>query len=261
VAPDSIAVTSEAHSRVLVWVDVDHIGGWKPLRKVPTLADTLRAKVINVDCGLLSPLALVLQSGSRFFRLDAAAFDNPPDIVPNLSRVFLIGKTSLEPAMLVSETCGGCPTRIVSSVPFVDSVRKADESARESARLEAAAKRSGHEDLQRRAAAAAESAARPAGLLRQAAAEEAEKKERAETAKAGKQRAARVRAKGWPASITKAVIARQIKFGMSREQVRMSWGDPEDIHRTVIPGHVSEQWIYGRQYVYFTNGTVSGWQD
>lgn len=48
---------------------------------------------------------------------------------------------------------------------------------------------------------------------------------------------------------------------MTREQVRFSWGEPDDINRTVIPGRVSEQWVYGSQYVYFTNGAVSAWQD
>jgi hypothetical protein len=255
--PDSVAIGSYAYTSVMVWVDVDQIGYWKPLPTAPTHADTLRARVINIDCGLLSPLALVLQSGSKFFRLDVGAFDRPNTFVPSMSSVFVMGNTSLEPALLLDETCEGCVSRVVSSVPFVDSVRKAAESAR----LEAAAKRSAREDEQRRAAAAMEAAARPAELLREKAAAEDVKRQRAEDDRAERERASKIRAKGWAASTTKAVIARQIKFGMSREQVRMSWGEPDDIHRTVIPGQVSEQWIYGRQYVYFTNGTVTAWQD
>jgi hypothetical protein len=255
--PDSLAVASYAYLSVMVWVDVDQVGYWKLLPKAPTRADTLRARVINIDCGLFSPVGLVLQSGSKFFRLDVGALDKPREFVPSMSSVFVMGNTSLEPAALVDATCEGCVSRIVSSVPFVDSVRKAAESAR----LEAAAQRSAREDEQRRAAAAMEAAARPAALLRERAAAEIEKLQRAEDDKAERKRASTIRAKGWPASITKAVIARQIKFGMSREQVRMSWGEPDDINRTVIPGHVSEQWIYGSQYVYFTNGAVTAWQD
>jgi hypothetical protein len=158
-------------------------------------------------------------------------------------------------------TCDGCATRISSSILFADSVRKADSVGREQARLQAAARRSAYEDELRRAAVHADSVGREAARLGESLDAQAEKQQRAENAKAEERRAANIRAKHWPDAITKAVIARRIRFGMSHEQVRLSWGEPDDIHRTVIPGLVSEQWIYGSQYVYFTNGAVSGWQD
>ena len=250
VTPDSVAVPSDVYVNMMVWVNVGRVGGWDRLPQAPTRSDTLRARVINIDCGILSPLAFVLQTGSTFFRLDAVAFDRG-------SGVFMINAKGLEPALLLPGTCEGCSARIVSSVAVADNVRKADALARANTELRASARRLAFEDEQRQSTALAEAAAR----LRAAADAEAEKRERAETAKAEKERAAKIRAKGWPAAITKAVISRHIQFGMSREQVRLSWGEPDDIHRTVIPGRVSEQWVYGRQYVYFTDGAVSAWQD
>ena len=52
-----------------------------------------------------------------------------------------------------------------------------------------------------------------------------------------------------------------IKVGMTKTQGRLSWGDPDQIHRTVVGNNVDEQWVYGNDYLYFENGILTGWQD
>jgi len=57
----------------------------------------------------------------------------------------------------------------------------------------------------------------------------------------------------------------KIRIGMTKEAVRLSWGDPWRIHRTAGRWGIHEQWVYDRfphaQYLYFENGLVTGWQD
>jgi hypothetical protein len=50
-------------------------------------------------------------------------------------------------------------------------------------------------------------------------------------------------------------------LGASRCQVYASWGLPDSINRTVTRGHEHIQHVYGRAYVYTTNGIVTGFQD
>lgn len=44
-----------------------------------------------------------------------------------------------------------------------------------------------------------------------------------------------------------------IKVGMTKELVRAAWGEPEDINKSSS----GEQWVYGNQYLYFTNGVIT----
>ena len=70
-------------------------------------------------------------------------------------------------------------------------------------------------------------------------------------------RIARIRARGWPAAITEAVIAGRIAIGMTEAQVRASWGAPSRINRTMTGSVTHEQWVYGLgTYVYLTDGVV-----
>lgn len=49
---------------------------------------------------------------------------------------------------------------------------------------------------------------------------------------------------------------------MPRDAVKLSWGEPDDINRTVISYSVHEQWIYrDKVYIYCDNGKVTAWQD
>lgn len=54
-----------------------------------------------------------------------------------------------------------------------------------------------------------------------------------------------------------------VKIGMTKEQVlKSNWGKPESVNTTTNAGSVREQWIYGgRNYLYFTNGVLTGIQN
>lgn len=59
----------------------------------------------------------------------------------------------------------------------------------------------------------------------------------------------------------------EIEIGMTDEQVRKSWGRPNQINRTVGEWGVHEQWIYGdvlkgnARYLYFENGVFTSYQE
>lgn len=58
------------------------------------------------------------------------------------------------------------------------------------------------------------------------------------------------------------VASRKINLGMSKQMVIDSWGNPEDVNRTVGGWGVHEQWVYGSgTYLYFENGKLTSWQD
>ncbi len=70
------------------------------------------------------------------------------------------------------------------------------------------------------------------------------------------------------AKINHEVAARKampgVKLGMTEQQVRdhTSWGAPERVHRTSTALGVREQWVYGgTNYLYFTNGVLTGIQN
>lgn len=65
----------------------------------------------------------------------------------------------------------------------------------------------------------------------------------------------------WSNEIWDLLKNRKIRFGMTKEQVELAWGKPGDINRTVGSWGTHEQWIYGSQYLYFENGTLTSWQD
>ena len=65
----------------------------------------------------------------------------------------------------------------------------------------------------------------------------------------------------WPEEIWDLIKKGKIRLGMTKEQVRLSWGQPNDINRSVGPWGIHEQWVYGSQYLYFENGILTSWQD
>ncbi|MFH1373839.1 MAG: hypothetical protein ABII79_08600 [bacterium] len=65
----------------------------------------------------------------------------------------------------------------------------------------------------------------------------------------------------WEPSVSEKVRAGVISLGMTCEQVRLSWGPPSDVHRSVGSWGIREQWVYRTQYVYFENGIVTSYQD
>lgn len=58
------------------------------------------------------------------------------------------------------------------------------------------------------------------------------------------------------------VTQKKIQIGMNGEEVKLSWGAPGDINKTVTASGTSEQWIYSSgQYLYFENGFLTTWQN
>lgn len=68
--------------------------------------------------------------------------------------------------------------------------------------------------------------------------------------------------RNWSKETWDLIKANRIRIGMTADMVRMSWGNPQDINRTVYSFGVYEQWVYGLGcYVYFENGVVTAIQD
>ncbi len=66
----------------------------------------------------------------------------------------------------------------------------------------------------------------------------------------------------WSERIWKAIEKGSAIIGMTEEQARMSWGEPNDINRTITRNGSSEQWVYGSSsYLYFTNGILDSIQN
>ena len=59
----------------------------------------------------------------------------------------------------------------------------------------------------------------------------------------------------------KLILSNKVQIGMTKEMVRESWGDPDDINRTIGSFGVHEQWCYGYQYLYFEDGKLTVMQD
>jgi|WetSurMetagenome_2_1015567.scaffolds.fasta_scaffold06003_7 hypothetical protein len=57
------------------------------------------------------------------------------------------------------------------------------------------------------------------------------------------------------------IINKKVKIGMTKNMVLDSWGEPDDINRSVGSWGVHEQWVYGENYLYFENGKLTSFQD
>jgi hypothetical protein len=266
VYPDSLAISGGALQYLDVWKTLGRSGVWDPITAKPSPSDTLRARVIGTECGFFfSPFNLVLQYGPYWLRLRAGAIkDSPPfpNSVFGSGDVFLISdQKGFDPAMWTGGSCDSCSFRVVSAKRFTDSLQKAEASARkieqDSARDKA--QRAAIEQLRLAALANTADSVRAAQRKKLDAKLDAE--EARERQRESAEHVAALRRKGWPVAIINAVIAHKIKLGMTREQVRAGWGEPDDIHKTVTAYAVHEQWVYGSQYVYFDDGVVTAWQD
>lgn len=62
---------------------------------------------------------------------------------------------------------------------------------------------------------------------------------------------------------TKASRKREgVSIGMSEQQaLDSSWGRPERVNRTTTAYGTREQWVYGRNYLYFTDGVLTAIQN
>jgi len=67
----------------------------------------------------------------------------------------------------------------------------------------------------------------------------------------------------FPPEIQAAINKQHVLLGMTQEQVRLSWGEPRQINRTVFRWGVHEQWVYGDfgPYLYFEDGILTAFQD
>jgi len=66
----------------------------------------------------------------------------------------------------------------------------------------------------------------------------------------------------FPIEIQDAINKKSVLIGMTQEQARLAWGNPEKINRTITKWGVDEQWVYGRHnYLYFENGILTAIQN
>lgn len=65
----------------------------------------------------------------------------------------------------------------------------------------------------------------------------------------------------WSREMCGLVARRKIQIGMTKDQVRASWGRPERTHRYVRADVTREQWVYGSTWVHFTDGVLESWID
>ena len=64
--------------------------------------------------------------------------------------------------------------------------------------------------------------------------------------------------KEWGRDICRLIADGEIVVGMTKDQVRASWGRPQSVNSTVSSSGTDEQWVYGvGQYVYFENGVMT----
>lgn len=72
-----------------------------------------------------------------------------------------------------------------------------------------------------------------------------------------------VQAHDRPPRIEEAIMEGQVVTGMTKDDVRASWGDPQHVNDSFYEGVGSQtQWCYGQyssECVYFEGGTVTGW--
>lgn len=64
--------------------------------------------------------------------------------------------------------------------------------------------------------------------------------------------------KNIPSSIWNLIMNGRVQRGMTKEQCRLSWGNPENINVTTGSFGTHEQWVYGLDsYLYFENGKLT----
>jgi hypothetical protein len=62
----------------------------------------------------------------------------------------------------------------------------------------------------------------------------------------------------FPIHIQNAINQGSVLIGMTQEQAKLAWGNPNHINRTITKFGVSEQWVYGEHnYLYFENGVLT----
>lgn len=67
--------------------------------------------------------------------------------------------------------------------------------------------------------------------------------------------------KKFGASNAKLILDGYVRIGMTKEMCRESWGNPDDINRTVGSWGTHEQWVYGNSYLYFEENKLTSIQN
>jgi len=64
-----------------------------------------------------------------------------------------------------------------------------------------------------------------------------------------------------PARHKKLILEGSICIGMTKDEVKASWGEPDDINRFIYEWGTKEQWIYGDTYLYFEGNKLTAIQE
>lgn len=73
-----------------------------------------------------------------------------------------------------------------------------------------------------------------------------------------------------PPDIVACIQKEQIKTGMTKAQVKASWGEPRRVDNTHYAGVDMDTWVYqsawdryghNANYLYFKDGRLTGWSD
>ena len=66
----------------------------------------------------------------------------------------------------------------------------------------------------------------------------------------------------WSEDVRDCVLRGKIKIGMTDDQIKASWGAPNDTKRHAGRWGIREQWVYGDiYYLNFENGVLSSWSE
>ncbi len=65
----------------------------------------------------------------------------------------------------------------------------------------------------------------------------------------------------WDAKIVESIKQQSLELGMTKEQIQLAWGLPDDKSRSVGSWGVHEQWIYNETYLNIENGVLTSYQD
>lgn len=57
------------------------------------------------------------------------------------------------------------------------------------------------------------------------------------------------------------ISQQKISTGMNKDQVYLSWGEPDDVNSYTSSSLKIEQWVYGSTYLHFYNGKLESWTE
>lgn len=64
----------------------------------------------------------------------------------------------------------------------------------------------------------------------------------------------------WKEKVWNAIERESVFVGMTKEQVKISWGEPENINKTIATYGTREQWVYSSNYLYFEENKLTSIQ-